>query len=107
VVPPTAAPTTQLQAWITPPAYTGLAPLFLKPEGGAVSVPAGSLLTVSLTGGAGETSLLLAGQSVKFEALDNASFQADQDLNAGGRLSIRRQGHDLAAWDLTVIADRA
>ena len=37
VVPPAAAPTTQIQAWITPPAYTGLAPLFLKAEGGAVS----------------------------------------------------------------------
>ncbi len=27
-------PATELQAWITPPAYTHLAPVFLKPEGG-------------------------------------------------------------------------
>ena len=27
---PPAPPATQLQAWITPPAYTGLAPLFLR-----------------------------------------------------------------------------
>ena len=28
------APATELQAWITPPAYTRIAPIFLKPEGG-------------------------------------------------------------------------
>ena len=28
------APATELQAWITPPAYTRLAPMFLKADGG-------------------------------------------------------------------------
>ena len=46
-VPP---PATELQAWITPPAYTRLAPVFLKAEVRAVSVPAGARLTVSVTG---------------------------------------------------------
>ena len=36
----TPPPATELQAWITPPAYTRLAPIFLKPDGGTVSVPA-------------------------------------------------------------------
>ena len=68
--PPPAPPATELQAWITPPAYTGLAPVFLKNEGGAVSVPAGSHLTVSVTGGSGEPSLALAGATRAFQALD-------------------------------------
>jgi uncharacterized protein (TIGR02302 family) len=105
--PPVAPPSTQLQAWITPPSYTGLAPLFLKPEGGAVAVPAASHLTISLTGGAGEPSLSLADKSSPFKSLDKESYQADQDLTAGGRLAIMRQGRELAAWDLTVIPDQA
>jgi uncharacterized protein (TIGR02302 family) len=105
-VPPPAPPTTQVQAWITPPAYTGLAPLFLKNDGGSVSVPAGSHLTVSVTGGSGEPGLLLAGVAHPFQALDSASFQADVALNAGGRLAVRRGGRELAAWALTVVADR-
>ncbi len=104
-VPPPAPPSTQLQAWITPPAYTGLAPVFLKNEGGAVSVPAGSHLTVSVTGGSGEPSLSLAGSSHAFQALDGASFQADLELNAGGRLAVRRGGREVAGWALTVVAD--
>jgi uncharacterized protein (TIGR02302 family) len=100
------APETELQAWITPPAYTRLAPVFLKADGGAVSVPAGARLTVSVTGGDGVPSLSLDGRSEPFRALDKTSFQADRDLTEGGRLMVRRNGRELAAWALTVIADQ-
>ncbi|MGA3398097.1 MAG: DUF4175 family protein [Acetobacteraceae bacterium] len=99
-------PATELQAWITPPAYTHLAPVFLKPEGGAVSVPAGSHLTVSVTGGAGTPTLSLDAHGTAFRALDAGSFQADGDLTQGGRLAVRRNGRELAGWDLAVVVDR-
>jgi Domain of unknown function (DUF4175) len=99
-------PATELQAWITPPGYTRLAPVFLKSEGGAVSVPAGSHLTVSVTGGTTAPGLSLSGQTTPFRALDNASFQADRDLTAGGHVSVRRDGRELSGWDLTVVADQ-
>jgi len=102
-------PSAQLQAWVTPPAYTGLAPLFLKPEGGAASVPAGSQLTISVTGGnAGNPpSLVVDGHTEPFHALDAASYQADRELSAGGRIAVRRRGRELAAWDVSVVADAA
>jgi uncharacterized protein (TIGR02302 family) len=101
------APGTELQAWITPPAYTRLAPIFLKPDGATVSVPAGAHLTVSVTGGGGGTpQLALEGHSEAFRALDNASFQADRELTGGGRLTVRRGGRELAAWNLAVVADQ-
>ena len=103
-------PATELQAWITPPAYTHLAPVFLKAEGGpggsSVSVPAGSHLTVSVTGGSGTPSLSLDSHGMAFRALDKGSFQADSDLTQGGRLAVRRNGRELAGWDLAVVVDR-
>jgi uncharacterized protein (TIGR02302 family) len=102
-VPP---PATELQAWITPPTYTRLAPIFLKSEGGAVSVPAGARVTVSVTGGNGTPNLALDGRSEPFRALDATSFQADRDLTEGGRLTVRRNGRDMVTWDLTVVADQ-
>ena len=105
--PAAAAPATQVQAWITPPAYTGLAPLFLRPEGGAVSVPAGAHLTVNVTGGSARPALSLAGRAAPFKALDDASFQAELDLTEGGRLALSRRGEALGAWDVTVVADQA
>ena len=101
-----APPSPLLQAWITPPPYTGVAPLFLKPGGTQdITIPAGSHLTVSLTGGTGQPSLLLNGHPEPFHALDPSSFQADRDLASGGRLAVRRHGREIAAWDLTVVAD--
>ncbi len=104
-----APPAPLLQAWITPPVYTGVAPLFLKPgTRQGIIVPAGSHLTVSLTGGSGRApSLLLNGHPDTFRALDKSSFQADRDLASGGRLAVRRGGQELAAWDLTVVTDQA
>jgi uncharacterized protein (TIGR02302 family) len=99
-------PATELQAWITPPAYTRLAPIFLKPDSGTVSVPTGARLTISVTGGSGTPTLALDGHSEPFRALDKASFQADRDLTEGGHLTVRRDGHELAAWNLAVVADQ-
>ncbi|HEY1412464.1 MAG TPA: DUF4175 family protein, partial [Rhodopila sp.] len=100
------APATELQAWITPPAYTGIAPLFLKAEGGSVSVPAGSHLTVNVSGGRAQPTLSLNDRSDAFSALDNSSFQAERDLTRGGLLTVKRDGGTLAAWMLTVVADQ-
>jgi uncharacterized protein (TIGR02302 family) len=105
--PQSGPPATEMQAWITAPAYAGMAPLFLKSGGKPVTVPAGSHLTVNLTGGTGTPSLTLNGKTTPFETLGSASFQADRDLSVGGRLAVRRGGQELGAWDLTVVADRA
>ena len=105
-----AVPGTEVQAWITPPAYTRLPPIFLKQGAGAVSAPAGSRLTVSVTGGRSmegrPASLLEGGIEVPLQALDKSSFQGERELRTSGRLSVRQDGRELAAWNLTVIADR-
>ncbi|MGD0106037.1 MAG: DUF4175 family protein [Rhodopila sp.] len=99
------APATELQAWITPPAYTRTAPIFLKAEGGPVSVPAGSHLTVNVSGGSIAPTLSLNDRTGAFSPLDHNSFQAEWELTRGGHLTVKRDGTTLAAWTLTVVAD--
>ncbi len=101
-----AAPGTELQAWITPPAYTRLAPIFLHADTPSVTAPAGSHLTIDVTGSEGGPTLVLNGHAAPFHALDASSFQADLDLTAGGRLAVRRGAAEMAGWDLTVVADQ-
>jgi uncharacterized protein (TIGR02302 family) len=100
------APATELQAWITPPGYTRIAPIFLKTDGGSVSVPAGSHLTVNVSGGSTEPTLSLNDRAEPFTALDNNSFQAKRELTRGGLLTVKRAGGNLASWMLTVVADQ-
>ena len=103
---PAARPGQRLEAWVTPPAYTGAAPIFLDPAGGAATVPAGSVLQVSLSGGGGGVpDLVVDAAAAPFRALDAASFTAEVPLEHGTTLTVRRNGAELARWALTVQAD--
>ena len=100
------SPVTEVQAWITPPAYTRIAPIFLKTGGGGISVPAGSRLTVNVSGGTTAPIFSLNDRAEPFSPLDQSSFQAERELLRGGVLTVKRDGANLAAWTLTVVADQ-
>ncbi len=101
---PTAAPL--LQAWIAPPGYTGLPPLVLRPEGGAASVPEGSVFTATFSGDGSETpKLLLGGTLHDFTKLDAAGQQASATLTQSGSVVIHNGPRDLAAWVIAVEPD--
>ena len=86
-------PSVRLEAWITPPAYTGAAPIFLDPAGGAATVPAGSRLQVAVSGGAGGVpDLLLDGAATPFRTLDRGSFAAETAIEC------RRAPGGAARW---------
>lgn len=101
-----ATPATEVQAWITPPAYTGLAPLFLHRGQTVAPIPAGSHLTVNVSGSLAPPLLTLGGQAIGARALAGGSFQADADLRQGGVLTVRDDGAVLGAWPLSVVADQ-
>ena len=105
--PPAVASSLLLQAWITPPSTTGIAPIFLKPEGGTLSVPAGSHLTINLSGGAARPELRHDGKTIAFQTLGEASFQLDHDLATSGPVEVRRGGAPIAIWDVAVVANVA
>jgi uncharacterized protein (TIGR02302 family) len=99
-------PGVRLEAWITPPAYTGAAPIFLDPTGGVAAVPAGSRLQVAVSGGTGGVpDLRLDDAATPFRTLDRGSFAAETTIESGTRLTVRRDGTDLAQWSLSVRAD--
>ncbi len=96
-----------VQAWIEPPSYTGLPPVFL-PAGGSgedapVNVPAGSRLTVSVGGLTSPPRLSLAGQALKVDRLSADSFQAVSVLTVPGRLRLDRRWSSLARWTVSLI----
>jgi uncharacterized protein (TIGR02302 family) len=103
--------TTQLDAWINPPDYTGLAPIFLhQPEEGAppqepVPVPEGSKFTAHLTGGRGLPALQANDVQLSFDAVEPGSWRVEETIYAGSRLSITRRGREIAAWPVQVIED--
>ena len=106
----------RIDAWVTPPAYTGRAPVFLTSSANAATklftVPAGSEVTLRVTGGAGTEVAMLGASELKAAAPDAAGparetpaiFKAS--LAADTELSLQEDGKPLAAWQFKIIADQ-
>lgn len=104
-----------MQAWVTPPDYTGAAPVFLTDPHAAVTVPAGSILQVNLTGLQGRprvaaiaaesappprTAAVASRQDV--HRLGAGSWSLTRRLDASVRIRLSGNGRSVAAWTLNV-----
>lgn len=101
-----AAPAVQVQAWITPPAYTNGAPVMLTAGGGSATVPAGSKLLVLMQGGEGDGTLSVdGGRGIPFLRLGADSHRLELAPLSGSRLTVRLNGRTQADWTIQVLAD--
>ncbi len=121
----------ELDVWITPPAYTGLAPIFLEPpimmaaagdgEGQApstIQVPVGSAL-LAQAGGTGDAPILKIGAKIiQFAAVGKTgeetetggSYRVETILEDADRaadaMEVSIHGRPLGRWALRVVADK-
>lgn len=99
-----------VQAWIMPPPYTGLPPIFLPPSGSSASpiaVPRDSRLTISITGIGSRPDLSMGGTAHRMDALGTDSFEAAFTLTKSGKLRAGTMFSDLAGWDLNVLPNES
>ncbi|MFZ9636218.1 MAG: DUF4175 family protein, partial [Alphaproteobacteria bacterium] len=101
-----AVPAGTLDIWITPPAYTGVAPLVPRPDApGELVVPAGSTLLAQVGGGRGQPTLEVDAAATPFDAVDARSFRVSARIDAGSALRVVQDGKPLGAWALRVVPD--
>jgi uncharacterized protein (TIGR02302 family) len=118
------------ELWVTPPAYTRAAPLFLTGPGAAgdagggpgapaagadaveaLSVPEGSTVLARASGITAPPLLVVGNDEIAFAAIDDgrrpSAFRAEHTIAAGDRLAVYSRGRSLAAWPLSVVPDSA
>ena len=93
-----------VDAWINPPAYTGLPPLYLRKAADAavpaaqpadqapLSIPTGSKLLVQVHGGTGQPVLRLDAAETAFQSIDASNHRLETELTGGTRLGIAQDG---------------
>ncbi|MFQ5958266.1 MAG: TIGR02302 family protein [Alphaproteobacteria bacterium] len=107
----------ELTLWITPPAYTGAAPIFLAAgaAGAAaetamqpdeITAPSGSAVLARVHGGRAAPRLIVDDDAIEFATVDAANFELRETLSGGRRLAVSQDGEELAVWPLTVIVDQ-
>ncbi|HYM32099.1 MAG TPA: TIGR02302 family protein [Candidatus Cybelea sp.] len=102
-----------IDAWISPPAYTSLPPIFLTRESGPVDttaapvkVPVGSALAIRVHGGRSQPRLVEDGGATPFETVDRQNFQLSKAINAGEHLTVEQSGSPLASWRIAIVPDQ-
>ncbi len=112
-----------VEIWITPPAYTGIAPVFLSNVSGgdggreAVTVPQGSSLLAQVSGVSSAPLLVTGDGRQSFAALAEDSgegrpasaYRAERTIESasGEPVDVRLGARSLASWRLRVVADGA
>ena len=99
--PVAATPALRVEAWVTPPAYTGAPPVFLPATGGAATVPAGSRLQLAIAHAADP-----AASGMALAPLGPGAHGGEALLEADTRITLRDGGREVAAWTLQVQPDR-
>jgi len=104
----------KLDAWLTPPEYTGRPPVFLsggddrKTPDGPIDAPQGSILTAQVSDARSEPVVLLPDggtDAEAFEATAENSYRARVTLEQDGRVAVILDGQELGAWDVAIIPD--
>lgn len=110
-----------IDVWINPPAYTGVAPLFLDgtrrladAEAGVapttVLAPQGSTLLAQVAGLGGRPELVVDERRQPFARIGDDDggdgFRVETTLESGGRLAVRAGGRELVSWPLSVLRDQ-
>ena len=117
-----AATIARIDAWVTPPAYTGRPPIFLtgeaaKPAGTEYTVPTGSVVTVR-TGGAhdlvvvsrnddGSEKIVTPAAAPTLATADAGAppLEHQVTLSSAGTIVVRKAGSDVSSWQFTVDPD--
>jgi hypothetical protein len=90
----------------TPPDYTGAPAIELDPSGGAVTVPAGTVLTVRVDGPGGAPRLKLPGKDVMLVSRAGGGWHGQVRLDRSGEVSVHRFG-GRGSWKVTIVPDTA
>ncbi len=113
-----------LEVWITPPAYTGEAPIFPNArDAGAgapagedgeaptvaaepIRVPTGSALAARLANAPDGAELVLGALRTPFEQVDSGNASVAASIGESGRLAVESGGRVLGEWQVEAVPDR-
>ena len=98
-----------VEAWFTPPDYTGQPPRMftLAHDGEPIVAPQHTKVLLQFHGGRGQPTLKLGRQRLGLRALDRSSWQGELLLQEGGELVVRQRARDTLRWKISVTPDLA
>jgi uncharacterized protein (TIGR02302 family) len=102
--------TVSLDAWVDPPPYTGMPPVYLAPgEKDVIAVPAGSVLNLRAHGAPHAPGLALGGpfglSNLPRFIGDNGEYSDTAKLAGDAHVRVRANGHVIGDWRIRAVPD--
>ncbi|MEO7054410.1 MAG: DUF4175 family protein, partial [Rhizomicrobium sp.] len=95
-----------LDAWVDPPPYTGIAPIYLPGnEQRIISVPAGSILNLRAHGADHAPGVTIGDTHRPRFTGQAGEYSTTAKLTHDGRVRVQASGHRIGMWNLHVVAD--
>jgi uncharacterized protein (TIGR02302 family) len=95
-----------LDAWVDPPPYTGVAPIYLPAgERRVIAVPVGSVLNLRAHGASHPPGVAIGDMNPPRFTGEAGEYALAAKLTHDGRVRVRASGHRIGAWNLHVIPD--
>jgi uncharacterized protein (TIGR02302 family) len=97
-----------LDAWVDPPPYTGVAPIYLAGgERRVIAVPVGSTLNLRAHGASHAPGVTIGDTNPPRFNGAAGEYSANAKLTHGGRVRVQASGHRIGLWNLQIILDQA
>ncbi|HEY2835666.1 MAG TPA: DUF4175 domain-containing protein [Rhizomicrobium sp.] len=97
-----------LDAWVDPPPYTGIAPIYLPAgERRSMAVPAGSVLNLRVHGAGHAPGVSLGDLNPPRFSGVAGEYATTAKLTHDGHVRVQASGHRIGSWNLHVIPDHA
>ncbi len=105
---PVSASNVVVEAWLTPPDYTGVAPRVVNQDNGSkpLEVPDGTRIMIQVHGGRAAPRVEQGKQRLAMTALDGGSYQAELLLKFPERLKVRMRSRAIVDWPIVIIPDK-
>jgi uncharacterized protein (TIGR02302 family) len=98
-----------IDAWLTPPSYTGIPPAFLAgPNAESKSfaeAPVGTIFSIRVSGGEGTPKIIRTRSQADAKILDGKTFGADLTLSESETIAVAIEDDVITEWTLRVTPD--
>lgn len=95
-----------LDAWVDPPPYTGVAPIYLPPGARhVIAVPIGSVLNLRAHGASHPPGIMIGNMNPPHFTGESGEYALVAKITHDGRVRVRASGHRIGNWNLQVIPD--
>ncbi|MGQ0526745.1 MAG: DUF4175 domain-containing protein [Alphaproteobacteria bacterium] len=94
-----------VELWITPPEYTGIAQITPARNSEQLQIPIGSMIKASVQGGIGRPVLKMGDKTIRFKKFGDGNYTLEAEISNGNALTVQQLYLRRGTWKYRLVPD--